>query len=251
MKKSPRGFSLIELSVVILIIGIFVAGALSSSALVKKFRISTARSLTQSSPVNSISSLSMWLETSLEKSFSDSESNEGSTLSSWYDVSSTSVTKTNASQNGSNKPIFSSNFNNINAVKFDGTSNFLNFDGSLLNNSDYTIFITEKRESNKSSNYFIGDSSLTTANQNLILGYSLDGQITHSQGTGTEYSSNVSTFATSSAEARIFTFLHSSSLGKKTYINGILAGESPSNTTPLSNITTLTLGILQTGSVLS
>lgn len=51
-KKSA--FSLIELSIVILIVGILIAGVTQSSRMVGKSRIKTAKTLTQSSPVGSI-----------------------------------------------------------------------------------------------------------------------------------------------------------------------------------------------------
>jgi prepilin-type N-terminal cleavage/methylation domain-containing protein len=233
-----RAFSLVELSIVILVIGIFAAGIFTASGLIGKSQISTARSLTTSSPVNSITDLSMWLETSMEKSFLDSESREGESVSSWKDINSTSVTKIDALQSGGNKPVFSKEINDIYSVKFNGTTSFMSFNANVLNGTNYTIFIVEKRGSSKSDNYFIGDSNITTANQNLVLGYSLTNQVIHSQGSNS-YTSNISSF--SSAEARIFVFSHDSNLGKKTYINGVLANES-SDTTPLSNITDLALG---------
>jgi prepilin-type N-terminal cleavage/methylation domain-containing protein len=53
-------FSLIELSVVILIIGILVAGVTQSSRLIAQFRLKTAQNLTINSPVSSIKNLSTW-----------------------------------------------------------------------------------------------------------------------------------------------------------------------------------------------
>ncbi len=238
---SPRkksAFSLIELSVVILVIGIFAAGIFTANGLISKSQISTARSLTSSSPVNGITDLSMWLETSLEKSFIDSESKEGESVSSWKDINNTSITKIDASQSGANKPIFAKEINNIYSLKFNGASSVMNFNASALNGSDYTIFIVEKRSSSKSDNYFIGDSSITTTNQNLVLGYSLNGQVIHAQGTNS-YTATINSLSV--PETRVFTFYHSSTLGKKMYINGVLANES-SDTTPLSNISNLSLG---------
>ena len=48
------GFSMIELSVVILIIGVLIGGILASQRIVAKFRITIAQTLTISSPVNGI-----------------------------------------------------------------------------------------------------------------------------------------------------------------------------------------------------
>jgi len=45
------GFSLIELSIVILIIGILVSGVTQSSRLIRQIRIQSARNLTVNSPI--------------------------------------------------------------------------------------------------------------------------------------------------------------------------------------------------------
>ncbi len=120
-----QAFSFIELSVVILIIGILIAGLLASQTIISKFRITSAQTLTISSPVNGISDSTIWLESSLDKSFKDSESSDTNTLSAWYDIRE-SVNKNNAIQtNSSNAPTYSNTINYIHAVKFDGTNSYL------------------------------------------------------------------------------------------------------------------------------
>lgn len=42
-------------------------------------------------------------------------------------------------------PVFSNSIEKIHAVKFDGTDDYFEFDGSFLNGSDYTIIITDKK----------------------------------------------------------------------------------------------------------
>ena len=64
-----KAFTIIEMAIVILVIGALVVGILGSSVLIKRFKISTAQSLTVSSPVNGISDSVLWLESSLDKSF--------------------------------------------------------------------------------------------------------------------------------------------------------------------------------------
>ena len=68
MKKA---FSLIELSIVILIIGILVAGVTQSSRLLKMMRLQSARSLTNSGPVISINNIVLWVDSVSEESFND------------------------------------------------------------------------------------------------------------------------------------------------------------------------------------
>ncbi len=69
---------MIELSVVILIIGILISGIRASNAIIKKFRIQIAQTLTISSPVNGILDSVLWLESSLDKNFKSSESSDNS-----------------------------------------------------------------------------------------------------------------------------------------------------------------------------
>ncbi len=239
-----RAFSLIELSIVILIIGLLIGGILASNSLIKKFRIQTAQSLTISSPIQGIPDSVLWLESSLDKSFKDSESSDTSSLSAWYDVRE-SVNKNNATQsNSSYYPTYSNSINSIQAVKFDGTNGYFTVDGSILNNTNYTIFVLEQRDSSKSGNYFIGDSSSsneTTTNKNLVLGYSADGTVKHSQSSDNSYTSSISSYSASSGTPRIFAFVHNSTSGKKTYINGLLAATS-TDTNHLSGMTNLTIG---------
>ena len=52
--RGLRAFSLIEISIVLLIIGILVAGVTQSSRLISQSKINSARAMTQSSPVSSI-----------------------------------------------------------------------------------------------------------------------------------------------------------------------------------------------------
>ena len=67
---SPRlAFSLIELSIVILIIGILVAGVTQSSRLVRMMRLSSAVQITNSSDVNSINDIVFWLEPTKDFAF--------------------------------------------------------------------------------------------------------------------------------------------------------------------------------------
>ena len=67
---SPRlAFSLIELSIVILIISILVAGVTQSSRLVRMMRLSSAVQITNSSDVNSINDIVFWLEPTKDFAF--------------------------------------------------------------------------------------------------------------------------------------------------------------------------------------
>jgi prepilin-type N-terminal cleavage/methylation domain-containing protein len=87
IKKSA--FSLIELSIVILIIGILVAGVTQGSRLIKAFKLSNARALTSSSPVHSIKDLVFWLDATSESTLLNQDGSTNidneETISSWTD----------------------------------------------------------------------------------------------------------------------------------------------------------------------
>ena len=86
LSKNKMGFSLIELSIVILVIGILVIGITKGGALVTKAKLSSARALTQGSPVLQISDLLVWYEPVLETSFAEVDAFDGATLSGgWID----------------------------------------------------------------------------------------------------------------------------------------------------------------------
>ena len=67
MSKKSRAFSLLELSIVILIIGILIAGVTQASRLVAQAKISAAQTQTQSSPVHSINGILLLIEDVLEE----------------------------------------------------------------------------------------------------------------------------------------------------------------------------------------
>ena len=69
MKNKLKAFSLIELSIVILIIGILVAGVTQSSRLVRRMRLMSAIQITRSSDVNTIKDIFFWLEATNDFAF--------------------------------------------------------------------------------------------------------------------------------------------------------------------------------------
>ena len=63
-----KGFSLIEISVVLLIIGILISGILVGQDLILDAKIKSAQNLTKTSPVNKIPDLTLWLDVNAEQS---------------------------------------------------------------------------------------------------------------------------------------------------------------------------------------
>jgi prepilin-type N-terminal cleavage/methylation domain-containing protein len=156
MKKnnSLRAFSLIELSIVILIIGILIAGVTQSSRVLKQSRLTTARTLTQSAPTSSIKNLVLWIESTSTSSFDDAERDDGLTLTNWYDINPQASVKNDFNQSTTaNKPVYSDAIiNNLPVVKFDGAATYMtsaNF--SNITSGASTVFMVVKLPSTLAS----------------------------------------------------------------------------------------------------
>ena len=90
-KNSKKAFSLVEISIVILIIGLLIAGISKASDLIFDANIASGRSITKSAKVNRMPNLALWLETTLAESIKDSE--RGGTVTIWRDINPQSTTK--------------------------------------------------------------------------------------------------------------------------------------------------------------
>ncbi len=228
-----RAFSLVELSIVILIIGVLIAGIGQGIELVQDARLSSARMLTQSSRVNSLKGLILWLETTSEVSFSSTETSDNSTVSSWNDINPQATVKNNATQTGvsSIKPIYiEKGINNLPILRFDGVAQYLNYDGSALVNSDYTIFVVEKITNSISPGYFLAGTDVTE-NRNLHLGYRPDSTKAITQDhffSGINYTRTPASYIIAPA---MHSFWFSTSGGKKYWNNGGVTAEASASTT--------------------
>ena len=154
-----KAFSLIEISVVIVIIGILISGVSQGIDLYQDMRLTTARSLTQNSRVNRIEDLTMWFETTSEKSFENPNPQDGDRISLWKNINFKLFNKidlTQATQNS--KPIYIKNaINNIPALRFDNAQ-FLNATNikisEIVSSNQATVFVVQ--------NNFSGDNTTST-----------------------------------------------------------------------------------------
>jgi prepilin-type N-terminal cleavage/methylation domain-containing protein len=152
-----QAFSLIELSIVILIIGILVAGVTQSSRLIRQMQLSSARALTLSSPVLSIPNLVSWYEPTQEKSFDEVETSENSLVSKWYDLSLVNSTKIDLIQTDSaRRPIYVSNaVNGLPSLRFNGVNTYLQTNGFFPehNSPTFTFFAVTQNAVNSASTH--------------------------------------------------------------------------------------------------
>lgn len=95
MKKN-RAFSLIELSVVIFIVGLLIAGIAQTSKMITSSRLTAAQSQTKQSIVNNTPGLVLWYESTLASSFIKSEATDGAGVTTWYDNNPQALAKSKA-----------------------------------------------------------------------------------------------------------------------------------------------------------
>ena len=164
--RNFSAFSLIEISIVILIVGILVAGVTQSSRLISQAKINSAQSLTQSSPASSVKNMSLWIESTLDTSFDLAETDNSSTITNWYDINPQVSSKSNFTSTA--KPTYLLNsINGRPAIKFNGASNFMtaeNFSNIITKSA--TVFAVVKMPSNLADQVIFGKRS-TNANIEL------------------------------------------------------------------------------------
>jgi prepilin-type N-terminal cleavage/methylation domain-containing protein len=145
-------FTLVELSTVLLVIGVLIGLVVSASYVIDQVRSSstklTALRSSAASPVENINNLVLWLDAINEDSISKSEAIDGGSISTWNDVNPKSQTPGNATQGTpSFQPIYSTNnINGLPAIVFNGSSTSLLVASSDLSSaeSELTIFIVMK-----------------------------------------------------------------------------------------------------------
>lgn len=242
MKKNPQhkkfAFSLIEISMVILIIGMLIAGISQGIDLYQDAKLSTARTLTKNSRINRIPDLELWLETTLDESFISSEKIHNSNISSWLDINNQSNFKKSVSQSATaQKPkyILQAFDNSLPAVQFDGSDDNFPFNSTYMNGGNFTIFVVEQRRSAGTHKYFIGGGGSGV----FHLGYSESSKIRVGQYGSPDanfFDYTINSFKTTEIIPRIHSFILSSTNGKKYWLNGGGAPDkSSSNLTTLSN----------------
>ncbi len=144
-----KAFTLIELAITLMIIGILIAGIIGGNKIIDSSRLAKARMLTSESVVKNIEGLVAWYETSLSDSFNLSEAADNSQITKWYDLNPSSIVMhhNTLTKTASSAVTYVKNgINSIPAVKFSGSNNDTSGKISLSNfyqgnSSRSTIFM--------------------------------------------------------------------------------------------------------------
>ena len=151
--QNRSAFSLIELSIVLIIVGLLIGGIIAGQKMISLARLTSARTLTNSSPVNVIEDLVLWLETTSKKSFDKSEMIDEATVTTWYDINPQSTVKFNAT--GANNPVYlKDKMGGLPGIFCSGTAKFGL--GNVLDPAeDFTIYLVNLKDSTSTTSWIL------------------------------------------------------------------------------------------------
>ena len=116
-KNHKQAFSLVEISIVILIIGLLIAGISKASDMIFDAELKSGRSLTKGAKVGRMANLALWLETTSAESILDNERFKDTTVTMWRDINPQSTSKFIFKKGGDPKYIEEGQ-NNMPAIRF-------------------------------------------------------------------------------------------------------------------------------------
>ena len=138
-----KAFSLIELSIVFIIIGLLIAGIVAGSSLIKATKLSSARSTTLAAQIVTIPGMVLWLEPSTKDSFLTSQAVDGTSITTWYNIEpSNFLVKNNLTAAASSDVTYKdASINDLPSVNITtaGKMSLANFSGSALAQSTIVV----------------------------------------------------------------------------------------------------------------
>ena len=200
-----------------------IAGVFSANSMIKNFRLSSARSLTNSSPVSGIKNLTLWYETTLEKSINF---NSSGNVTRWNDINSQSLEKIHAVPYTWLTPVaaftkYNENSNiGLPSMYFDGVSTHgFNMPYIPVSGISHTVFLVERHD----------DGAITGDNNGIVsqlgdaaafsIAYNYFG-ILYGYYDYTSYSSSIGLNMGGKPVIHSFVFLYNVANGMRYYLNG-------------------------------
>ena len=178
--KNKQAFSIVELSIVVLILGIMLAGIVNYNNFVLKASLVSARKITKSSTILKVENLALWLDATAQNSFKSDELantvflndiSDKQTIGWWQDVNLQKVypARLNFTANNLvNRPKYwVSAINNLPALYFDG-NDFLRIENlstsNIASENEITIFVVQNVKSSNLATFTINSSTQNAAN---------------------------------------------------------------------------------------
>jgi hypothetical protein len=178
--KNKQAFSIVELSIVVLILGVMLAGIINYNNFVLKASLVSARKITKSSTIIKIENLALWLDATAQNSFKSDELantvflndiSDKQTIGWWQDVNLQKVypARLNFTANNLvNRPKYwVSAINNLPALYFDG-NDFLRIENlstsNIASENEITIFVVQNVKSSNLATFTINSSTQNAAN---------------------------------------------------------------------------------------
>lgn len=156
INQNNKGFSLLELSIVLIIASIMIAISFSAKVFVRNAKVNRTLSLTLSSPINDIDGLDLWLEPNRKNAFMLTGNDN---ISIWYDFSG------NANDyfqyNSTKRASVKYDSRGFNGVRFDA-GDFFELNKSINCDSCTAFFVFKYDRETYNNNSFVfynGDSS--------------------------------------------------------------------------------------------
>jgi hypothetical protein len=174
--KIIKAYSMLEMSVIILVISIFMAGIYEGFNIYNESHLSGAKSFTKGSVVMRVPNIGLWFETTLDETIDKNEKLTGKPISVWRDINNQTQSKYNAygaQKTDPNKfnyefsnianisgPTYHENgINKLPTLKFTNnvnSSQFLVIDPTFkFNDDDFTIFAIVKFSKTSANSFFL------------------------------------------------------------------------------------------------
>jgi len=146
MTKMQRAFSMLEMSIILVIVAFLIAGMTQVTRVITQMRLNSARTQSISSGILAIDDLALWLDATAEKAIynaaGSTNPDDADKIATWKDFNKQSMIKNDATQaNDASRPTYATNsINNLPSVKFtSASSNFMSLNNVFT--KSFSLFV--------------------------------------------------------------------------------------------------------------